>query len=199
MPACSRRTRQHDRSFLDLMRGVVDVRAFNPSRGNDASALAGQQVAGMDRRSPGRLLCQIHHSRSVTVPAFGRVIGLQPRPLMPREFETLIQKLLPRADRAGSRWAETSERVNPALNRNRLDGDRGPVPSSRGAKRRGDPGQPLAAVAQVSSTAVGEAGGELIPAAEESHPPVVPAKAGIHETRGDDEFHLNGNWYKTTS
>ncbi len=41
----------------------------------------------------------------------------------------------------------------PLLNRNRLDGDRGAVPSSRGAKRRGDPGQPLAAAVQVSSTA----------------------------------------------
>jgi hypothetical protein len=71
----------------------------------DAGLLADEQEARDG--SAGRLLCDVHRLRAVAVAAFQRIIGLEARPLVQRQFQALVEEFFARVD--------VSEQMTPNL------------------------------------------------------------------------------------
>ena len=66
----------------------------------DAGLFAGEKEALVCHRSARRLLGDVHRRGAVTVAAFQRVIGLEPRSFVERQFEPMIDKFFTGIDGA---------------------------------------------------------------------------------------------------
>src|SRR3954453_20542300 len=65
----------------------------------DAGPLSGEQELLMDARRPGALFGDVHRLHAVTVPAFERIVGFQPRPFMFGKRPAHPDELVARVDR----------------------------------------------------------------------------------------------------
>src|SRR5687768_11868595 len=66
----------------------------------DAGAIAGDQELAVNPLRARALAGEVHRRRGMAVAAFQRIVGLEPRPLVLREPEPMLLKLLPSVDRA---------------------------------------------------------------------------------------------------
>src|SRR3954464_8659554 len=66
----------------------------------DAGLLAREQEALVHHRGARRLLGDVHRLRAVAVAALQRVVGLEARPFMQRQFEPVVDELLAAVDAA---------------------------------------------------------------------------------------------------
>src|SRR5258705_1617067 len=66
----------------------------------DAGLLAGEQEALVRGRRARRLLGDVHRLRAMAVAAFQRIVGLETRPFVQRQFQPVIDEYLAAVDAA---------------------------------------------------------------------------------------------------